>query len=780
MADGTTDRLRAHSVSRNGDAEFFDAHSYMHASLPLDTGLIGASAPTDLTPPHPDLQAVMNAHDTLGFCNDHQPASDRHAMSIGQEQESNMTASTMDPATMDLTLAQHIVARPFEQAQCSTSYFESYGGESSGSAHMPQAALKHHNSSGDIDGMEAFPTFKMERQRSESNLAVDPSLLTRGDPNSIGSVPGIHDSEIAYDPMASAASPHAFTPPHLMPDMTRHHSEEDQHIAATSPNFQCPDFGAFPRPRAPSDSLDPASANFTTNWNTFGTHRRTASDQYSDYSSHSNHASPYMPTLDSFDGAHSSPLLDSSQDPVFNDGLGLQGFSLNDDQQTTQTGSPAHSPIPSPRLNPQPQLPLPQFDAEGMIGVPTGDRPADLFAPLSHGYYPAAHAMSVPKDFGLADQMSPPEINIDFAPPSRPIEQHNRPVNDGEALSPLMRCMSMFPVVRHDLVARRLADSTQRQVAIGRVLNPTHLPVPEHQVLSRPEVARPLYNRTCMVLVGFHFRVPPTPRNRDLRPEAEIVHWVALGALVALQAIATICLTWHIQSAHPQMAVIAAVAGKDIPQHLCAVCAPSGSRGRTIFALIIAPTPTNDHLNVQLAAKPLRVSTTASATRACILARRSSFVMEISRVARNGAVVGDLRAPMLWGDISVQKQGGSASSDCSKKTRSSGRGSGLKGSSSAKIRLLPSLPSNSQPYQPDSSTCFQTASLPRFYSSTQISEQSIGPASHKVPRLMKNIQAAARSMLRVEANSTKISPTTKQVHIFGRNTRTWTPKCLAI
>lgn len=48
---------------------------------------------------------------------------------------------------------------------------------------------------------------------------------------------------------------------------------------------------------------------------------------------------------------------------------------------------------------------------------------------------------SLGQEFGQADTMSPPEINIDFAPPSRQASfEPPKPGNHADALSPPERC----------------------------------------------------------------------------------------------------------------------------------------------------------------------------------------------------------------------------------------------------------------------------------------------------------------------------------------------------
>ena len=334
-----------------------------------------------------------------------------------------------------------------------------YNQTGQGGAHVSPGALSHHSSPGDVNTSDssAFPSFDPNQQTYDQNSSLDPSLLDI-DPNSIdllsqqqGGIP----NSASLDPMATTSmQPNSPTPPHLLPEMARRHSNSGSPSPQVSPSYQQGGFAFQSRPRNTSESLDPSSAMFPqgqNEWSNMGAyrgHRRTPSDNYSDYSSHSNQASPYLPTMDSFDAnAHSSPLLNPSQDPTFNDALGLQQFSLSENAQQQQQNypSPGHSPHISPRLAPQQQLP--QFTPENNYGLNTNmngqfqQQPGlEMFPGAGHEPFPSLNSQHSPGgDIGNADQMSPPEINIDYAPPSRIPMENSRPSNDGEALSPPMR-----------------------------------------------------------------------------------------------------------------------------------------------------------------------------------------------------------------------------------------------------------------------------------------------------------------------------------------------------
>ena len=248
------------------------------------------------------------------------------------------------------------------------------------------------------------------------------------------------------DPMA--ATHHNPTPPHLLQPQLRRSSQSPSPHA--SPSYQQASFNQVNRQR--SESLDPASAAYPppgyhgNDWGAgqaFQSHRRSPSDAYSEISSHSNQASPYLPTADSFDA---SPMLNPQTDAsMFPDALGLGGFSLSDTQIPPHI-SPGPSPAVSPRLLPQSQQALPDFNTANGFALQTDMKyqipqnnydvyptatltGAEPFPQLSNG--------GTPNEIGMADTMSPPEINIDFAPPSR-VPSFGPPdgANPEDALSP--------------------------------------------------------------------------------------------------------------------------------------------------------------------------------------------------------------------------------------------------------------------------------------------------------------------------------------------------------
>ncbi|KAF2635905.1 hypothetical protein P280DRAFT_410782 [Massarina eburnea CBS 473.64] len=237
---------------------------------------------------------------------------------------------------------------------------------------------------------------------------------------------------------------HSPTPPHLLPGGMSQRTPSPH----ASPNLNQ---AAFPSPaHSRHASLDPAAAygqsNEWANMSQFTRHRRAPSETYSEVSSQ--HASPYMGNNDSFEHENPSPLLNAQQDPsLFQDVMQFSQFNLNDNHSHI---SPGHSPHISPRLIPQ-QLPqqqaLPHFQP-GSFGLDPNLN--NQFAQQGMGAYQGQGPepfptinQAGPPEFGQADTMSPPEINIDFAPPSRQASfEPPKPELQTDALSPPDRSRS--------------------------------------------------------------------------------------------------------------------------------------------------------------------------------------------------------------------------------------------------------------------------------------------------------------------------------------------------
>ena len=255
--------------------------------------------------------------------------------------------------------------------------------------------------------------------------------------------------------MATAQQPHAPTPPHLLPNNMNNqrspspHASPHQNQGAFSP----PNQGAFSPPNQNhsrhaslgQSTLDPSAAyGQGTEWANmanFRGHRRTPSESaYSDISSA--HASPFLVTHDSFEETQPSPHLSAQNDPqLFQNPISnFDQFNLNDGTHI----SPGHSPAISPRLIPQQQS-LPQF-MPGSFGIESSMN-NQFGQQQGMGAYQNQGTEAFPSlnDLGQADTMSPPEINIDFAPPSRQASfEPPKPGSTADALtdtlSPPDRC----------------------------------------------------------------------------------------------------------------------------------------------------------------------------------------------------------------------------------------------------------------------------------------------------------------------------------------------------
>ncbi|KAF2418790.1 hypothetical protein EJ08DRAFT_666105 [Tothia fuscella] len=259
-----------------------------------------------------------------------------------------------------------------------------------------------------------------------SSGALDPQLL-----GSQAQQQSINPTNLV-NPMTS--HPQSPTPPHLLsPAMNRQPSGGSPH---GSPALQQSGFQQQPSPRhSRNTSLDPSSAVYPQQmqngeWGSMGSfqqHRRQPSDAHSDVSS-SAHPSPYLGnTLDSFDQVDShSPLLGAQQDPAMYEGvMGIGQFSISEPRHPSYI-SPAHSPHISPRLLPQQQQ-LPSFTSGDNFGMMNSYAPPmnhsqyngqgqDFFSSQSREAFPTFNQGGI--DYNN-EAMSPPEINIQLAPPSR-------------------------------------------------------------------------------------------------------------------------------------------------------------------------------------------------------------------------------------------------------------------------------------------------------------------------------------------------------------------------
>ncbi|KAI9658540.1 MAG: DNA-binding transcription factor [Trizodia sp. TS-e1964] len=248
-----------------------------------------------------------------------------------------------------------------------------------------------------------YQQYQEQNQPFEAYLQIDPDIAGSSQPPS----ESINPAHI----MSTSMAPQQ-TPPHLLsPDIPTLPSQNSPLMSYHSPNH------------SRQTSLDPSSAAFPhgvgSEWKgiQFTNHRRSPSE-HSDVSSAA--PSPYVgnsPTFGRMNNAH-SPLMQASQDSMlFPDALGIEHFTLSD--QPHQAGlSPAHSPQPSPLLSPRNMGPMNHGASFLLAPDQFGSVPGrDTYNSPAAEPFPSLRNGSV--DMGQAGQMVPPEINIEFAGPSR-------------------------------------------------------------------------------------------------------------------------------------------------------------------------------------------------------------------------------------------------------------------------------------------------------------------------------------------------------------------------
>ncbi|TVY45000.1 C2H2 finger domain transcription factor [Lachnellula subtilissima] len=280
-----------------------------------------------------------------------------------------------------------------------------------------------------------FPTPSGQSEQFEQSFFMN-------DPSQIGGS-NVNPAELN---MASPPS-HTPTPPGLLQPDSRSPSSAHQ-----SPSFNQGQFQASPG-HSRNVSLGPESAAFPQGQNQvewgmmppqFTTHRRSPSE-YSDVSASSANHSPNLGHHDTFDSIeqHHSPMQNPQDASLYQEVLGIGSFSLSDTQAQHAASpgrglSPAHSPAISPRLGPQ-QLPNVNQQNSFMLGMNNGfGPPQNMYGAQGQESFPQIQqhgAGSV--DMGQAQQMVPPEINVEFAPTSRQNSfEPPKPSFDQDALTP--------------------------------------------------------------------------------------------------------------------------------------------------------------------------------------------------------------------------------------------------------------------------------------------------------------------------------------------------------
>lgn len=307
---------------------------------------------------------------------------------------------------------------------------------------------------------ESQPSFAQQQQSSYQELLasnVSPNF-NEGD-FSLYSTPSGQDNQFEQsffvnEAASSSVNPaqldmaspqtHTPTPPHLL--QPNGHSPSSAH---QSPSFNSGQFQHSPA-HSRHTSLGPESAAFPqgqVDWSMmapqFQGHRRTPSE-YSDVSVSSAAHSPNMAHLDAFEPVdqRNSPMQNAQDASLYNEVLSIGTFSLSDPQ--IQHGSspgrgisPAHSPAISPRLLPQ-QMPNVNQQNSFMLGMGNGFIPTqNPYGQPPHDALPQIHHGQGSLDMGQAQQMVPPEINVEFAPASRQNSfEPPKPSLDQDALTP--------------------------------------------------------------------------------------------------------------------------------------------------------------------------------------------------------------------------------------------------------------------------------------------------------------------------------------------------------
>ncbi|KAI9650301.1 DNA-binding transcription factor [Ciborinia camelliae] len=209
---------------------------------------------------------------------------------------------------------------------------------------------------------------------------------------------------------------HTPTPPSLLQPDSRSPSSTHQ-----SPSFNQGPFQPSPG-HSRNASLGPESAAFPGGHNPgdwsmmppqFTGHRRTPSE-YSDISSAAH--SPNLGHHDSFeaiDQQHSP--MQHPQDSIYQEVLAIGSFSLADTNPRPGI-SPGHSPAISPHLGPQ-QMPSMDQQNAFMLNANSGFPSQNIYNQGQESFPQMQHNGSL--DMGQAQQMVPPEINVEFAPASR-------------------------------------------------------------------------------------------------------------------------------------------------------------------------------------------------------------------------------------------------------------------------------------------------------------------------------------------------------------------------
>ena len=319
------------------------------------------------------------------------------SFSRGANEDTNFSPNNQD---FNQSFKQEDQQSPFSQGQ-----------QTSFTQELMSASISPSFNSGD---------FSLFGNTSNQNDQLDPQFyMNEFSPQSQNPSINPAELEVMSSPPQSGNSP----PSLLQPDSRSPSS------AQNSPSFNQGQFQPSPG-HSRHASLGPESAAYPQGHNNvewsmmapqFQGHRRTPSE-YSDISNSSAAPSPNLGVHDSFEpidplNHHHSPMHNPQNDGMYQEVMGIGSFTLSDHGTPHRGLSPAHSPAISPRLGPQ-QLPNVNQQNQFMLGINNGfGQQQNMYGSQSSEYPQINHNGSL--DMGQAQQMVPPEINVEFAPTSR-------------------------------------------------------------------------------------------------------------------------------------------------------------------------------------------------------------------------------------------------------------------------------------------------------------------------------------------------------------------------
>jgi hypothetical protein len=298
--------------------------------------------------------------------------------------------------------------------------------------HQPDENFMLNTNAGELDfsGYQNHSPNSANASEYDSSLLLDPQMHQR--PQSM------HQAVNPADLVSSTSNPSASSHPSAQ--------DQQQSPGPMSPPGSTPATYYTPQ-HSRHASLDPATAAYLSaqphqDWQSvmnssaaFQGHRRAPSE-VSEVSS-ANH-SPYL-SQHEYDGIenNASPSLAPQNDPaLYDNALGIETFTLSEQQQQQQGFSPLHSPYISPRLIPQQggeMVPNSYLSPSMTSQFPNA--PTDMYGMPQDDMMNAMNG-GIP-DIGQASQMAPPSINVEFAPPSRnPSFGPGKPAADLDSLSP--------------------------------------------------------------------------------------------------------------------------------------------------------------------------------------------------------------------------------------------------------------------------------------------------------------------------------------------------------